>query len=74
MTKKRSSPIGVDPIEKIKAIMNNRRTPVQVQLRAAMALLDHENEKRARAGEPGSGVDGRAGLTALMRAVQADKR
>ena len=38
-------PKGADPIEKIKAIINDRRTPLQVQLKAALALLDHENGK-----------------------------
>jgi hypothetical protein len=72
MAKKRGSPIGVDPIEKIKAIMNNRHTPVQVQLRAAIALLDHEHGKRAIAGEPGLGADGKHGLTALLLRAQME--
>ena len=71
MAKKRGSP---DPVEKIKAIMNNRRTPVQVQLRAAIALLDHENGKGAIAGEPGLGEGGKNGLSALLLRAQMENK
>jgi len=64
--KKRGRPKGVDPIEKIKAIMNDRRAPLPVQLKAAIALLDHENGKRAIDGEPRLADGGERGLTALL--------
>ena len=73
MAKKRGRPKGVDPIEKIKAIMTDRRTPPQVQLKAAIALLDHENGKRAIDGEPGLGAGRYEGLTALLLAARNER-
>ncbi len=53
--------------------MNNRRTPPQVQLKAAIALLDHENGKRAIEGEPGLGAGRYEGLTALLLAARNER-
>ena len=54
--------------------MNDRRTPLQLQLEAALALLDRENGKRAKAGEPGLGAGGEDGLTALLLSARMENK